>query len=70
MLLYLRQDHFLAPEAAIAAWKAGRLNALVVRDQPAPPWLEELPGADLRATSETVRGLPRYLLLVRSSSRR
>jgi 4-amino-4-deoxy-L-arabinose transferase-like glycosyltransferase len=70
MLLYLRRDHFLDPKNAIAAWKASRLEALVVRAQPARPWLQELPGAELRMTSQKAQGLPRYLLFVRSDSAR
>ncbi len=65
MLLYLRRDHFLAPEDAVALWKAGQLDALVVRDQPARAWLELLPGAKLRLVSEKGADLPRYSLFVR-----
>jgi 4-amino-4-deoxy-L-arabinose transferase-like glycosyltransferase len=65
MLLYLRRDHFLAPNDAVAQWKAGRLDALVVRTQPARPWLELLPGAKMRLISEKAGDLPRYSLFVR-----
>ncbi|MGI8957008.1 MAG: ArnT family glycosyltransferase [Chthoniobacterales bacterium] len=65
MLLYLRQDHFLPPNDSVAQWKAGQLDALVVRDQPARPWLDLLPGAKLRRVSEKAQGLPRYSLFVR-----
>lgn len=66
MLLYLRRDHFLSPNDAAAEWKAGRLDALVVRDQPARAWLEMLPGAELRLVSEKGGDLPRYTLFVRA----
>ncbi|MEO8439939.1 MAG: hypothetical protein ABI540_06925 [Spartobacteria bacterium] len=66
MLLYLRQDHFLSPDAAIERWKAGQLDALVVRNQPARPWLGLLPGAQLRRVSEKARKLPQYSLFVRA----
>ncbi len=65
MLLYLRQDHFLAPNDSVAQWKAGQLDALVVRDEPARPWLDLLPGAKLRRVSEKAQGLPHYSLFVR-----
>ncbi|HEX4667061.1 MAG TPA: hypothetical protein VH207_10705 [Chthoniobacterales bacterium] len=65
MLLYLRRDYFLSPNEAVAEWKAGRLDALVVRNQPARAWLELLPGAELRLVSEKGEDLPRYTLFVR-----
>jgi hypothetical protein len=66
MLLYLRRDHFLSPNDAVKQWKNGRLDALVVRDEPARPWLEMLTGADLRLASSKGKGLPRYSLFVHS----
>jgi 4-amino-4-deoxy-L-arabinose transferase-like glycosyltransferase len=66
MLLYLRRDHFLAPNDAVTQWNSGQLDALVVRNQPARPWLEQLPGAQLRLVSQKVRNLPQYSLLVRA----
>ncbi len=52
MLLYLRRDHFLSPEDALAQWGSGQLDALVVRNQPVRPWGTLLPGAQLRLVSE------------------
>ncbi len=69
MLLYLRRDHFLPPDDAVTQWKAGQLDALVVRNQPARPWLELLPGAELRLVSEKAAELPRYSLFVRAKGR-
>ncbi|MBA3607659.1 MAG: hypothetical protein H0W43_03980 [Chthoniobacterales bacterium] len=65
MLLYLRRDHFLAPNEAVAQWKNGQLDALVVRNQPARAWLDLLPGAKLHLVSEKAQDLPRYSLFVR-----
>ncbi len=66
MLLYLRRDHFLPPNDAVAQWKAGQLDALVVRNQPARAWLDLLPGAKLQLVSEKAQNLPRYSLFVRT----
>jgi 4-amino-4-deoxy-L-arabinose transferase-like glycosyltransferase len=66
MLLYLRRDHFLPPNDAVEKWKAGQLDALVVRNQPARAWLELLPGAKLRLVSEKPEAAPTYSLLVRA----
>jgi 4-amino-4-deoxy-L-arabinose transferase-like glycosyltransferase len=65
MLLYLRCDHFLAPDDAVRQWNAGRLDALVVRDQPARPWLTLLSGAQLQFVSEKSADVPQYSLFVR-----
>jgi hypothetical protein len=65
MLLYLRRDHFLSPNDAEEQWRAGKLDAVVVRDQPARDWPTLLPGAELQATSEKAKDLPRYALFVR-----
>jgi 4-amino-4-deoxy-L-arabinose transferase-like glycosyltransferase len=65
VLLYMRQDHFLAPNVAVAQWQAGQLDALVVRNQPARAWLDLLPGAKLARVSEKAQGLPYYSLFVR-----
>jgi hypothetical protein len=67
MLLYLRRDHFLAPNDAVAQWKAGQLDALVVRNEPVRPWLELLPGAQLQFVSEKSAAVPRYSLLARAA---
>ncbi len=66
MLLYLRRDHFLSADDAVAQWKAGQLDALVVRNQPERDWLKLLPGAKLRLVSEKAQDRPRYLLFVRA----
>ncbi len=66
MLLYLRRDHFLSPNDAVAQWKAGQLDALVVRNHPARAWLDLLPGAKLHLVSEKAQDLPRYSLFVRA----
>ena len=65
MLLYLRRDHFLSLDDAAEQWRGGKLDALVVRDQPARDWPTLLPGADLHFASEKGKDLPRYLLLAR-----
>ncbi|MGH8095508.1 MAG: ArnT family glycosyltransferase [Chthoniobacterales bacterium] len=70
MLLYLRCDHFLSPDAAEAQWRAGILDALVVRDQPTRPWRTLLPGAELRLVSQKGADLPRYSLFVRAAAAR
>ncbi|MDQ3200193.1 MAG: hypothetical protein M3Q46_13600 [Verrucomicrobiota bacterium] len=70
MLLYLRRDHFLAPNDAVAAWKEGRLDALVVRNHPPRPWLELLPGAHLRLVSGKSKAVPQYSLFVRATAGR
>ena len=66
MLLYLRRDHFLSPDGALAQWRAGRLDALVVPNQPGRPWGALLPGAQLRLVSEKARETPQYSFFVRS----
>ncbi|MEO8044677.1 MAG: hypothetical protein ABI674_07200 [Spartobacteria bacterium] len=66
MLLYLRRDHFLPPNDAVTQWKAGQLDALVVRNQPVRPWLDLLPGAKLHLVSGKAQGLPHYSLFVRA----
>ena len=68
MLLYLRRDHFLAPNDAIAQWNASRLDALVVRNETVRPWLELLPGAQLQLVSEKSAAVPRYSLLARAAT--
>ena len=65
MLLYLRRDHFLSPNDAATQWKERKLDAVVVREEPARPWSELLPGAERILISEPARDLPRYSLLVR-----
>jgi hypothetical protein len=67
MLLYLRCDHFLSPDDALAQWGSGALDALVVRNQPVRPWGTLLPGAQLQFVSEKTRELPQYSFFVRAS---
>ena len=67
MLLYLRRDHFLAPNDAVAQWNAGQLDALIVRNEPVRPWRELLPGAQLQFVSEKSAAVPRYSLLARAA---
>ena len=66
ILLYLRRDHFLSPDGAVAQWGADQLDAVVVRNQPARPWLERLPGAKLEFISEKAKDIPQYSLFVRT----
>ena len=66
MLLYLRCDHFLSPDDALAQWGSGALDALVVRNQPGHPWGALLPGAQLQLVSEKARELPQYSFFVRA----
>ncbi len=66
LLLYLRRDHFLSPNDAVAQWKTGGLDALVVPSRPSPPWVASLPGAREFLLSETSPVIPSYSLLVRS----
>ena len=68
MLLYLRRDHYLEPDDAVEQWKAGQVDALVVRNQPPKRWLELLPGAELQGTSEKAKDLPQYSLFVNSKA--
>jgi 4-amino-4-deoxy-L-arabinose transferase-like glycosyltransferase len=66
MLLYLRRDHFLSPDDAVARWRSGQLDALAVCNQPVRPWHTLLSGAQLRLVSEKARALPQYSFFVRS----
>jgi 4-amino-4-deoxy-L-arabinose transferase-like glycosyltransferase len=66
MLLYLRRDRFLTPDGAVQQWKSGRLDALVVRNQPARSWLTLLSGAQLQFVSEKSANVPQYSLFVRA----
>jgi 4-amino-4-deoxy-L-arabinose transferase-like glycosyltransferase len=66
MLLYLRRDHFLSPDGALAQWRAGRLDALVVPNQPGRPWGALLPGTQLRFVSEKAREISQYSCFVRA----
>ncbi len=44
MLLYLDQSHFAETTAAIAAWNAGQLDALVMPSEDVPRYLSDLQG--------------------------
>ncbi len=67
MLLYLRRDHFLSPDEALAQWGSGQLDALIVCNRPARPWRVLLSGAQLQLVSEKASALPQYSFFVRSS---
>jgi hypothetical protein len=45
MALYLRRTEFLEPDQAVAAWKSGKLDGLVVPDDEFAQLLPRLPGA-------------------------
>jgi len=64
MLLYLRRDHFLAPNDALEQWNAGQVDALIVRNEPARPWPAVLPDSRPLLVSEQSTVLPQYSLLV------
>jgi 4-amino-4-deoxy-L-arabinose transferase-like glycosyltransferase len=64
MLLYLRCDHFLAPNDAAKAWQAAQLDALVVPDNDS--WQSQFPHAQRRLVSEKSAMVSRYQLLVRT----
>jgi 4-amino-4-deoxy-L-arabinose transferase-like glycosyltransferase len=70
MLLYLRRDDFLPPDDAVKEWNTGQLDALVVRNEPAQPWLELLHGAQLQSVSKKATGKAQYSLFTRSAALR
>jgi 4-amino-4-deoxy-L-arabinose transferase-like glycosyltransferase len=45
LLLYLRKTHYISPDSAVAAWNAGRLDALVASTEKAPGLIAQLRGA-------------------------
>ena len=66
MLLYVRRTEFLEPEQGVAAWNAGKLDALVVPDDEIDELLPQLRGREPKRVliSETAgRYQRRYLLL-------
>jgi hypothetical protein len=70
ILLYLRRDDFLPPDDAVKEWNTGQLDALVVRNEPAQPWLELLHGAQLQSVSKKATGKAQYSLFTRSAALR
>ena len=70
MLLYLRCSDFLSPNDATEQWNLGRLDALVVRNEPAQTWLEQLHGAQVQFVSEKAAGKAQYSLLTRDAPAR
>ena len=70
MLLYLRCSDFLSPNDATEQWNLGRLDALVVRNEPAQTWLEQLHGAQVQFVSEKAAGKAQYSLLTRGAAAR
>ena len=69
MLLYLRQTEFLEPDQAVAAWKSGMLDALVVPDDELTQLLSRLDGAvpsPLGMSGPAGNYRKRYILLLRS----
>jgi 4-amino-4-deoxy-L-arabinose transferase-like glycosyltransferase len=69
MLLYVRQTEFLEPDQAVAAWKSGMLDALIVPDDELTELLPRLDGAvpsPLGMSGPAGNYRKRYILLVRS----
>jgi 4-amino-4-deoxy-L-arabinose transferase-like glycosyltransferase len=69
LLLYLRQTEFLEPDQAVAAWKSGMLDALVVPDDELTELLPRLDGAvpsQLEMSGPAGNYRKRYILLLRS----
>ena len=65
--LYLTRPHFLKPDAAIAKWNNGEIDALAVPVDQAKDLLPQLHGATRRFESQTRAELkrPNYVLLAR-----
>jgi len=65
--LYLTRPHFLKPDAAVAKWNTGEVDALAMPVDQAPQLIGQLQGAAPRFESETRRDLkrPNYVLLTR-----
>ncbi len=68
MLLYLRRAHFLSVNDALQQWKAGQLDALVVRNQPVRDWGQLLPDEQLRFVSAKSAGVAQYSFFVRAAA--
>jgi 4-amino-4-deoxy-L-arabinose transferase-like glycosyltransferase len=47
LLLYLRKTHFIEPDAAVAEWNRGNLDALVASTEKTPGLMSQLQGATL-----------------------
>jgi hypothetical protein len=65
--LYLMRPHFLKPDAAIAKWSAGEIDALAVPVDQVPQLIGQLQGAAPRFESGTRKELkrPNYVFLTR-----
>jgi 4-amino-4-deoxy-L-arabinose transferase-like glycosyltransferase len=63
--LYLTRPHFLKPDAAIAKWNSGEINALAVPANQAPQFMRELRDSSRRFESAARTNLrrPNYVLL-------
>jgi 4-amino-4-deoxy-L-arabinose transferase-like glycosyltransferase len=69
VLLYLRRLYFVEPEDAIAKWKTGVIDAVVVPDEEQPRLLRDLEGSvpsRIRSQPENDDRAPGYVLLTRS----
>jgi 4-amino-4-deoxy-L-arabinose transferase-like glycosyltransferase len=69
MALYLRRTEFLEPDQAVAQWKSGQLNGLVVPDDELNELLPRLPGAvpsRIGWSGPAGNYRQRYIFLVRS----
>ncbi len=70
MLLYLDKTHFVEPEAAVAAWNAGQLDALIVPAEETANYLRDLRGptlTQLKSAKRAEQGST-YVLLARGGS--
>jgi hypothetical protein len=68
LLLYLQKTHFVKPVDAVAEWKAGNLDALVVSKEKAPAVMRDLEGAalsQLELNDREQRQEGRYVLITR-----
>jgi 4-amino-4-deoxy-L-arabinose transferase-like glycosyltransferase len=63
--LYLMRRHFLKPEAAVAQWNAGQIDALAVPANQAPQFMQDLHDSTRRFESAQRKHLhrPNYVLL-------
>jgi hypothetical protein len=67
LLLYLQKTHFVKPVDAVAEWKAGNLDALVVSKEKASALMRDLEGASLSKLKlhQRERQGGRYVLISR-----
>src|SRR5438067_1488871 len=68
LLLYLQKTHYIEPDHAIAEWKAGKLDALVVSTEKAPVLLRDLQRAaifQLKSIERREEESKGYLLITR-----